>query len=312
MISFGPVPSRRLGKSLGINNIPSRKVCSYACTYCQVGRTYKHTSKREQFYSPEVLFFEVQKHISALKEEDKPDYLTFVANGEPTLDINIGQSIQKLKELGIPIAVITNATLLTDEKVRDELCLASWVSVKVDAGNASTWKTINRPCTGLLFEEYLDGISKFATQFNGTLATETMLVSGVNDSTEALKQIASIVEKVNPSAAYLSIPTRPPTAQSVHAPSELAVNEGFQIFKDRNINVELLLGFEGTNYGHTGNIFEDIVNISTVHPIREDAMLEFIKKSGADPSILNDLLQSDYIKKVQYKSDTYYIRYFHL
>lgn len=312
MISFGPVPSRRLGKSLGINNIPSRKVCSYACIYCQVGRTYKHSIKREQFYSPEVLFSEVKKHLSALKEEDKPDYLTLVSNGEPTLDINLGDSILKLKELGIPVAVITNASLLTDPQVREELCLADWVSVKVDAGNEKVWKAINRPCVGLNFDEHIEGILKFASQFKGTLATETMLVSGVNDSPEMLQQAASIVEKINPAVAYISIPTRPPTVQSVHAPSELTVNEAFHIYKNMGLNVELLLEFEGTNFGNTGNIIEDIVNISTVHPIREDAMLELLKKNGADTTILNELLQIKYIKKVQYKSDTYYIRYFHL
>ena len=127
-----------------------------------------------------------------------------------------------------------------------------------------------------------------------------------------VQQAASIVEKINPDVAYISIPTRPPTVQSVHAPSELTVNEAFHIYKDRGLNVELLLGFEGTNFGNTGNIIEDIVNISTVHPIREDAMLELLKKNGADTAILNELLQIKYIKKVQYKSDTYYIRYFHL
>ena len=312
MISFGPVPSRRLGESLGINNIPSRKVCSYACIYCQVGRTYKHSINRVPFYSPEVLLSEVKKHLSALKEEDRPDYLTLVSNGEPTLDINLGDSILKLKELGIPIAVITNASLLTDPQVRDELCLANWVSVKVDAGSETVWKAINRPCVGLHFNDHIEGILKFASQFKGTLATETMLVSGVNDSPEMVQQAASIVEKINPDVAYISIPTRPPTVQSVHAPSELTVNEAFHIYKDRGLNVELLLGFEGTNFGNTGNIIEDIVNISTVHPIREDAMLELLKKNGADTAILNELLQIKYIKKVQYKSDTYYIRYFHL
>lgn len=312
MISFGPVPSRRLGKSLGINNIPSRKACSYACIYCQVGNTYKHSFKRMPFYSPDVLFSEVKKHLDALKDDDRPNYLTLVSNGEPTLDINLGAAICKLKELGFPIAIITNASLLTDPVVRDELCLANWVSVKVDAGNEMVWKAINRPCVGLLFDEHLDGISKFASQFKGTLATETLLVNGVNDSPELVQQTASIVEMINPAVAYISIPTRPPTVQSVLAPSELTVNNAFHIFKDRGLNVELLLGFEGTDFGNTGNIIEDIVNISTVHPIREDAMLELLKKNGADSSIINELIQVKYIKKVQYKSDTYYIRCFHL
>ena len=99
MISFGPVPSRRLGKSLGINNITSGKVCSYSCIYCQVGITHKLTNQRQEFYDPEVICSEVKKHLAKLSVAVQPDYLTFVANGEPTLDINLGRSIEKLKQL---------------------------------------------------------------------------------------------------------------------------------------------------------------------------------------------------------------------
>ena len=99
MISFGPIPSRRLGKSLGINNITSKKVCSYSCVYCQVGLTHQFSFDRKEFYEPSVIFDEVKKHLEKLTQDDKPDFLTFVANGEPTLDINLGISIKKLKML---------------------------------------------------------------------------------------------------------------------------------------------------------------------------------------------------------------------
>ena len=120
MISFGPVPSRRLGKSLGINNIISPKVCSYSCIYCQVGETRVLSIKRESFFEPSVIFEKVEQHIKKLRKENYPDYLTFVSNGEPTLDKNLGVSIGLLKSLEIPIAVITNASLLFDETVRNE------------------------------------------------------------------------------------------------------------------------------------------------------------------------------------------------
>ena len=112
MISFGPVPSRRLGKSLGINNVAFGKVCSYSCVYCQVGITHKFSNQRQKFYDPEVICSEVKKQMAKLSVADQPDYLTFVANGEPTLDINLGRSIEKLKLFNIPVAVITNASLL--------------------------------------------------------------------------------------------------------------------------------------------------------------------------------------------------------
>ena len=140
MISFGPVPSRRLGKSLGINNISSGKVCSYSCVYCQVGITHKFSNQRQKFYDPEVICSEVKKQMANLSVADQPDYLTFVANGEPTLDINLGRSIEKLKLFNIPVAVITNASLLIDPQVRADLLPADCVSVKIDAGNEDVWK----------------------------------------------------------------------------------------------------------------------------------------------------------------------------
>jgi len=312
MISFGPIPSRRLGKSLGINNIPSQKICSYSCIYCQVGITNKFSIARKIFYEPEVIFSEVQKHLEKLNNKDKPDYLTFVANGEPTLDINLGKSIKKLKEFNFPVAVITNASLLNQQHVREDLSLADWVSIKIDANNEATWKKINRPMVWLNFEKYVAGLLHFSSEYKGKLVAETMLIHGVNDSSAILQQTAELISQINPSIAYISIPTRPPAITSVKAPDELRINEAYQIFSKKGLKVELLLGFEGTDNGYTGNAVEDIINICTVHPIREDTMLELLKKDNADNNVLNSLINSKYIKQVRYNSKNFYIRQFHI
>ncbi len=308
MISFGPIPSRRLGKSLGLNNITSTKLCSYSCVYCQVGLTHKYGFDRKVFYEPSVIFDEVQKHLDKLAQSDKPDYLTFVANGEPTLDIHLGESIEKLKILNIPIAVITNASLLNDPQVRKELQLADWVSVKIDAGDESVWKKINRPVAKINFQDYLDGLLTFSSEFHGKLVTETMLVKGFNDTEEELQKIGQIVQSVQPSIAYISIPTRPPAVSSVLPPNELLINEAYQIFTKKGINTELILGFEGTQTGFTGNALEDIINICSVHPIREDTMQELLKKNNAEPIVLETLLYNNYVQKIEYKSNSFYIR----
>jgi len=312
MISFGPIPSRRLGKSLGINNIPSRKVCSFSCVYCQVGITKEFSIARRNLYEPDVIYKEVQKHLRSLATKDKPDYLTFVANGEPTLDINLGKSIEKLKKLNIPIAVITNGSLLNIRQVRDDLKLADWVSIKVDANNEHAWKTINSPITGLSFNRHIEGLLQFASEYKGKFVTETMLVEGINDKAEVLNQTSDLIKQINPSLAYISVPTRPPAISDIKAPTEPAINEAFQIFSSKGLNVELLLGFEGTNTGFTGNAIEDIINICTVLPIREDTMLELLSKDKADSSLLDSLLHDKLIKKVCYKSDNFYIRQFHV
>jgi len=311
MISFGPVSSRRLGKSLGINNIPSQKVCSYSCIYCQLGITKKLSINREQFYEPEIIYKEVQNHLRKLKKADKPDYLTFVANGEPTLDINLGKSIEKLKLLNIPIAVITNASLLNQQDVRDDLNLADLVSIKVDVNNEPAWKLINRPHNRLDFEKHVDGLLHFSSEYKGKLVTETMLVDGVNDSSAILEEISALIAQINPSIAYLSIPTRPPAIFTVKVADE-PIDEAYKIFSNRGLNVELLIDFEGTETGYTGNAIEDIIDICTVHPIREDTMQELLKNDNADPNILNSLIQAKYIKPVKYKSKIFYIRQFHV
>ncbi len=310
MISFGPIPSRRLGKSLGINNIPGSKVCSYSCIYCQVGITKKHTLTRQVFYDPEIIFQEVKKHLAKLKEKDKPDYLTFVANGEPTLDFNIGKTIERLKILDIPIAVITNASLLSDLQVRVDLQFADWVSVKIDSASETVWKEINRPVAKLDFEIYKQGLLHFSQDFKGKLVTETMLVNGVNNSLEILHQTAELVSLVNPSVAYLAIPTRPPAVTSVTAADENSINEAYQIYATKNIQTELILGFEGTDTGFTGNAMDDILNICAVHPIREDTMQELLKKDHADSSLLEAMIQDKQIHKLEYGSKTFYLREF--
>jgi len=311
MISFGPIPSRRLGKSLGINNIPSGKSCTYSCVYCQVGLTKNYSSNRSQFYSPDILLSEIKKHIGKLDESNKPDFLTFVANGEPTLDINLGKSIEKLKTLNIPIAVITNASLLHLADVREELCLADWVSVKVDANNKELWQKINLPEQHLNFEKHIEGILAFSEQYQGFLATETMLVNGFNDDLNSFSQTSELIKRIAPKVAYLSIPTRPPAITNVVAPHEQKINEAYHTFSDKGIKTELLLGFEGTHTGYTGNAYEDIINICAVHPIREDTMLELLKKDNADASVLSSLLKGKYIKQVSYKNNNFYVRQYH-
>ena len=151
MIAFGPIPSRRLGRSLGINNIPP-KVCSYSCVYCQVGITDSMSVHRRNFFPPEEIFDEVKNRVSQLRDADENiDYLSFVPDGEPTLDINLGRTIEKLKTFAIRIAVITNSSLLWDDTVKRDLMHADWICLKIDSVRNNIWHKINRPHTRLIF-----------------------------------------------------------------------------------------------------------------------------------------------------------------
>jgi wyosine [tRNA(Phe)-imidazoG37] synthetase (radical SAM superfamily) len=312
MIAFGPIPSRRLGKSLGINNIISRKVCSYSCVYCQIGNTVNKSMDRVNFYEPEILVEDVETHLKKLDTSHKPDYLTFVANGEPTLDINLGMEIKLLKRFGIPIAVITNSSLIHDKHVQDNLMEADWVSVKVDTIDETVWDKINRPLTGINFEKILEGLKNFSSGYKGKLYTETMLVEGFNDSTSQLKHNAFFIAKLNPRKAYLSIPTRPPAVKDVKPVSEEKLTEAWQIYQEAGLATELLTGFEGTNTGFTGNAIDDILNITAVHPLREDIIATLLKQNKTDYSVIDSLIIQGLIKGTEYKGKTYYVRNYHL
>ena len=230
MIAFGPVPSRRLGRSMGINNIPP-KVCTYSCIYCQVGKTSKMQVERCAFYEPEAIFKSVRKQVKkAQKNGESIDYLTFVPDGEPTLDINLGREIDLLKPLGIKIAVITNSSLIFREDVRNDLMKADWVSLKLDSTWKTNWRKINRPHHNLELNLILRGMLDFSKSFRGELVTETMLVQGINNDADMLKEMAMFLASLSPDRVYLAIPTRPPAENWVRPPTPKEVNKAFQIF----------------------------------------------------------------------------------
>lgn len=311
MITFGPVPSRRLGKSLGINNIMSPKRCTYGCVYCQVGKTINKTQRRDSYYSPGLIYEKVIKHLSSLSNDGYPDYLTFVSNGEPTLDKNLGKSIKLLKTIGIPIAVISNASLLFMDSVREDLMLADWVSLKVDAGDVITWYMINRPAAGLDFETIIVNIKLFRKMYRGRLCTESMIVKGITDLNENISDLAETIKEINPWKAYLTIPTRPPAEKFVKLPEPEKLNHVWQIFSRMRIKTEFLIGFEGTDTGYTGNIYEDILNITAVHPLREDALLKLLSNDNAGYSVVESLIRQHLIKSIIYEGKRFFMRDYH-
>ena len=305
---FGPVPSRRLGRSLGINNIPP-KICSYSCVYCQLGRSLKVTADRQVFYDPEDLYKELKQKLSILENNNQAiDYLTIVPDGEPTLDKNLGKLIDLLQPLGIKIAVITNSTFLGDTDARRDLCKTDWVSVKIDSLDENIWRKIDRPHKKISFDSMLKGIQAFSKEYKGILTTETMLVKDLNDGNKNIAEVAKFIREIKPSVAYLSIPTRPPAENWVKAPEEKSINRAYQIFREYSITTEYLIGYEGNEFAYSGNVEEDLLSITSVHPMREDAVMEFLEKADADLSIIEKMVSENKIIISEYKNDRFYLR----
>jgi wyosine [tRNA(Phe)-imidazoG37] synthetase (radical SAM superfamily) len=307
-ITFGPVPSRRLGRSLGINNVPA-KTCTYSCVYCQLGPTKGRTAEPCSFWTPDDIRESVQRRLSATGAGDVvADYLTFVPDGEPTLDANIGESIRALRPLGIPVAVITNGSLLWRDAVRDALGAADWVSVKVDSVDEKTWRRINRPWAGLPFDAVLDGIRQFASAYRGELATETMLVAGVNDDAKSIDRIGHFVAAIDPAVAYLAVPTRPPAVATVRGPDEEALTACYERLRAHVPHVEYLIGEEGDAFASTGDPEADLLAITAVHPMRESSVEELLRRAGAERSVVEDMVVSGALKVVTYAGTRFYVR----
>ncbi|HPJ42751.1 MAG TPA: radical SAM protein [Spirochaetota bacterium] len=309
-IVFGPVPSRRLGRSLGINNIPP-VYCSYSCIYCQLGRNKKISTERKNFYAPEDVLRQAEIKINeVLKNNDTIDYISFVPDGEPTLDISLGKTIRLLKKTGIKIAVITNSSLLSDEKVRDDLLEADWISLKADTTTETIWRRINRPHIALNLAGIQRGMVLFSLCFAGELNTETMLVQGINTGEKEFLTTANFIKALNPQRAYISIPTRPPAEQSVIQPDEATVIDAYRIFSGKGLNVECITGHEGNEFSHTGNIVEDILSITSVHPMREDSLKTFISEAGKDWSTIEQLISEKRLIESEFNGKRFYFRKF--
>jgi len=309
-IAFGPVPSRRLGRSLGINNVPP-KVCSYSCVYCQLGRTIKMKAERQEFYPPEELAHGVREQVEKVRESgEEIDYLTFVPDGEPTLDLNLGREIELLRPLGIPIAVISNASLIWLAEVRAELMEADWVSLKVDSTREDVWRRIDRPHGSLALDTILLGLREFASAFRGRVVTETMLVREMNDHPEHLTEVAQFLAQLCPSAAYLSVPTRPPAEDWVQPPTEENLNQAYHILNERLDSVEYLIGYEGDAFASTGDARQDLLSIMAVHPMRREAVAKLLSRTKTDWAVVERLVEGGLLAETRYAGNVFYVRRF--
>jgi len=259
------------------------------------------------FYKTVRIAEEARTKLEQARQKRKQvDYMTFVPDGEPTLDANLGQEMYVLKGLGGRVAVITNGSLLWREDVRQNLLKADWVSLKVDAANEETWRKVNRPHRSLKLETILEGMFKFAQVFKGELTTETMLIRGVNDDLGEIKRIAEFLAMLQPARGYVAIPTRPP-AERVEPATEQTINAAYQLFTEKLDRVEYLIGYEGNAFACTGDVQEDLLSITAVHPMREDAVAEFLKSARSNWGTIQELIDNGSLVDLEYQGNKFYM-----
>lgn len=266
--TYGPVPSRRLGRSLGVSIIP-RKTCTNSCVYCQLGRTrVKHLHPRS-FHPREEVFAEVEEMMA----ETSPDCITFVGDGEPTLSADLGWYIEKCKaRWSTPVAVITNGCLLYLEQTRKNVLLADVVLPSLDAGDALTFRAINQPHPSLEFNNVVEGLIAFRKAFRGMIRLEVMLVKGINDSESSVRDIRKLAWAIKPDRIDVAVPIRPPAERWVLPPDPADLILAQRLFR----SAETLDRPENGTFEIAGfkTLFDSIIGLSSRHPLRWDQAKE--------------------------------------
>ena len=297
---FGPVPSRRLGLSLGVDLVPY-KVCSYDCLYCEVGPTTMKTVDRKEY----VPLQEVKKELEAfITSNMETDFITFSGFGEPTLHSGIGELISWIRERStVPIAVLTNGSLLKDERVRRDLMGAHVVLPSLDAGTPKTFKIINRPHKSITLEDVVEGLEVFTKEFPGEVWLEILLVKGINDTPQELEALAELVKKIAPDRVQLNTVVRPPA----HGGKPLSLEEMERILPLFGPKAEVVA--YPTEKKAKGR--EDLMNAIVETVARRPCSQEDIAKVvGVNPlevvKYIGELLEEGRLEVVKYNNKTFY------
>ncbi len=299
---YGPVPSRRLGYSLGIDILPY-KTCSLDCIYCQLGTTPKKTVERKKYFSIKEILAGIKK---AIETGHHIDYITFSGSGEPTLNKIIGELITNIKAFtDIPVAVLTNSTLLSQEEVRQDLKKADLVVPSLDAASQDVFLQINRPHPKLELKEILSGLIEFRKQYNGKIWLEILFVKNVNDSHTHLLKLKKVIEKIRPDKIHLNTVVRPPAEITAQPISRSRLEEIQKFLGDK---AEIIAEFQGGDQPpYQENIASQILDMVKRRPVTlEDISSSLGKHRNAVLKELNSLLQENKIKIVIYKNLKYY------
>lgn len=307
-IARGPVTSRRFSKSIVIINCPE-SVCTYSCIYCHGGPTVQLTYERTEFFNPLEMVKAVRLALAKSKESrDSFDYITYIPDGEPTQDINLGKELELLKQFEIKLGVMTNSSLLWRDDVRAELMLADSVSIKLDTLDEKLWLKTHRPHKNSRFSTIVEGIIDFAEVYKGRLLTETMLVHNHNDSIEHAELIGAFLKKMNPAMSYISVPTYPPTESWVKPPDEATLNKFFQTVSAKQPKLEYLIGYETIEPAITKNAHHEILSLASTHPVRKSKVNEILSRTNADKDLVKKMIENHELVETSFEGDKYYVR----
>ncbi|MEL5864071.1 radical SAM protein [Clostridium cochlearium] len=266
---YGPIPSRRLGLSLGVSPIP-KKFCNYSCVYCQIGVTHNLTNTRREFFPLEDIINEFKRYISSDKNFD---VVSIVGEGEPTLYNKLGELIISLKKLtDKPIAVITNTGLLYDKNVQEELLNADIVLPSMDFFSQESFKSLHRPYGRLDFQKSYNGLVEFSKKFKGELWLEVMLIEDINSSKEDLLKLKELIKNINYSKIYINTAVRPPAESWVKPASKETIDFAVELLD--GISIDNLS--DGNFISEIKDNYEAILSIIKRHPMNQHELKGFL------------------------------------
>ena len=301
---YGPVPSRRLGLSLGISPIP-KKTCNYSCIYCQLGRTDHMRNRRAMFFPVSEI---IEEFEGVLESKTRFDVITIVGEGEPTLYEGLGDLIVEIKKrTDKPVAVITNGALFYDLKVRQELYSADIVSPTLDAYDEASFKRINRPHGELSFDDLRDGLILFSKEYSGQLWVEIMLIQGINDDAQSLREYKRMLSSIRYDRLYINTPVRPPAEDGVHAIQTESMKRAVDALGGISIDLLESEGFHSEISDHV----EAILSIIRRHPMNQFEIEGFLTSRGCEEidQLLLQLKNDPRIDSVAYKGyETYRLK----
>jgi wyosine [tRNA(Phe)-imidazoG37] synthetase (radical SAM superfamily) len=294
---FGPVPSRRLGRSLGVDVTPF-KTCSFDCVFCQCGCTTKLVTERGEF----VVFEEVCDEIESwLKEDGQADVITFAGSGEPTLYSRLGELIDFIKaRTAIPVIVLSNGTLLHRIAVRDELLRADKVKVSLSVWDNESFQKINRPAPRLSFEQVLAGEREFRVEFKGELWLEVFLMEGINAKTDQVEKIAAAVAGIRPDKIHLNTAVRPPAETDVQPVSKEKLEALCGVFTPR---AEVIASFSAEAGDAAGLSAEKVIDLIRRHPA---TAAQLAQNFGVDPATVFSFLEDPRLQIEVRGGEAYY------
>lgn len=293
---YGPVPSRRMGLSVGISPIAEGH-CNYSCIYCQLGRTRNMTNERKRYFDHRDIVEEFKLYLS---KDIKFDVATIVGDGEPLLYADLGILIDELKLLtDKPIALITNGSLLFDSKVREDLKNADIILPSLDATDEEMFKKINRPHGSIKFDDVIRGLQIFSNEYKGQLWIETMIVEGINDNRKFFLDLKELLGTIKYHKLYINSPVRPPAETYVKQVSKDVIEEAVSILGGISIDKLASEGF----YSKVEDDYEAVLSIVRRHPMNQFEIKSFIEQRGKSDikNFFEKLNNDDKIEMVDYK-----------